>query len=109
MSSSPKSSSDVVRVVDAANAPTFEFGHSAGITVAKVVLSPSNFKNDTNTSSSSSVHVATCGNDGYVVVRDLMTKETIAQLSSSSSKEKKSTDEEEEEEQKPINLSLIHI
>ena len=107
MSSSPKSSSDVVRVVDAANAPTFEFGHSAGITVAKVVLSPSNFKNDTNTplssSSSSSVHVATCGNDGYVVVRDLSTKETIAQLSSSSSKEKKSTEEEEEEEQKPIN------
>ena len=103
MSSSPKSSSDVVRVVDAANAPTFEFGHSAGITVAKVVLSPSNFKNDTNTSSSSSVHVATCGNDGYVVVRDLSTKETIAQLSSSSSKEKKATDEEEEEEQKPIN------
>ena len=63
-----------------------------------------NFKNDTNTSSSSSVHVATCGNDGYVVVRDLSTKETIAQLSSSSSKEKKATDEEEEEEeQKPIN------
>ena len=106
MSSSPKSSSDVVRVVDAANAPTFEFGHSAGITVAKVVLSPSNFKNDTNTSSSSSVHVATCGNDGYVVVRDLSTKETIARLSSSSTKEKKSTDEEEEEEeeQKPINM-----
>ena len=46
--------------------------------------------------------MATCGNDGYVVVRDLISKETIAQLSS---KEKKAgeTEEEEEEEQKPIN------
>ena len=109
ISGSMSSSSSDVRVVEATNAPAFEFGHAAGITVAKV-LSPSNFKNDTNTQlllqrERRAVHVATCGNDGYVVVRDLSTKETIAQLSSSSSssKEKKATDEEEEEEQKPIN------
>ena len=98
------SSSDV-RVVEATNAPAFEFGHAAGITIAKV-LSPSNFKNNSTSTPASegekSVHVATCGNDGYVVVRDLITKETIAQLSSSSSsfsKEKTLN----EEEQKPIN------
>lgn len=86
------SSSSDVRVVEATNAPAFEFGHAAGITVAKV-LSPSNFKNNSTSTPASerekSVQVATCGNDGYVVVRDLITKETIAQLSSSSSSSSK--------------------
>ena len=103
ISGSMSPSSSDVRVVEATNAPAFEFGHAAGITIAKV-LSPSNFKNNSTSTPASegekSVHVATCGNDGYVVVRDLITKETIAQLSSSSSSKEKTLNEEE---QKPIN------
>ena len=91
-----------VRVIEAAEAPAFEFAHAAGITVAKVLSSHFKNNNEGEAKKNPLPQVATCGNDGYVVVRDLISKETIAQLSS---KEKKAgeTEEEEEEEQKPIN------
>jgi chromosome transmission fidelity protein 4 len=95
-----------VRVVGDSDAPQFLFAHAAGITIAKVFVS--NFLKSSAAAAAaaneekSKSFLATCGNDGFILVRDIETKETIAQVLSSENGGN-DIDFDDHQQQQPIN------